>query len=146
MEEFFSNLYQVNLITAGISLACILFIILVQQVLQPYLRRKFKIKIPVPSDIAIVVIITLISWLLSLNDKHMVAIVGDVPNGLPSPKLPTVKLFSLLIWDSIMISIVSYVVSASMAKTFANKNRYKINPNQELLAMSVANVFGSFFS
>lgn len=42
--------------------------------------------------------------------------------------------------------MVSYTVSMSMALIFAQKLNYEVDSNQELLAMGVGNIFGSFFS
>lgn len=51
-----------------------------------------------------------------------------------------------VIVDGMIIGIVSYTVTVSMALIFAQKNNYEINFNQELLAMGLANFVGSFFS
>jgi len=48
--------------------------------------------------------------------------------------------------DTLPIAVVAYAVSLSMGKIFAQKHRYIVDSNQELLAQGLANVGGSFFS
>lgn len=79
-----------------------------------------------------------VTWALQLR----VAIVGDIPSGLPSLALPQ---FDLALWSQIalpalMISIVGYVESVSIAQTLAAKRRQRIDPNQELIALGGANL------
>jgi MFS superfamily sulfate permease-like transporter len=47
--------------------------------------------------------------------------------------------------DCLVIGIVCFAVSLSLAKIFAKKHKYKINANQELIALGTANIFSSFF-
>lgn len=47
--------------------------------------------------------------------------------------------------DSVILSIVCFAVSLSLAKIFAKKHNYEVRPNQELLALGSANIFSSFF-
>ena len=67
-------------------------------------------------------------------------------NSLPVPEIPRLDLMKSLIVDSLIIGIVSFAVLLSLAKIYAKKNKYKINPNQELIAIGSANIFSSFFS
>jgi len=76
-----------------------------------------------------------------------IAVVGEVPAGLPSPKLPILswESFRALLPIALTISLVSFMESISVAKAFARRNRYKVDPNRELIALGLANVGGSFF-
>lgn len=47
--------------------------------------------------------------------------------------------------DSVVLSIVCFAVSLSLAKIFAKKHGYRVQANQELIALGSANVFASFF-
>lgn len=51
-----------------------------------------------------------------------------------------------LIIDGLIIAIVSYTITVSIAVTFAKTNNYEIDFNQELLALGAANICGTFFS
>jgi MFS superfamily sulfate permease-like transporter len=54
---------------------------------------------------------------------------------LPGFQVPYISLFSMLIVDSFVTAIVSYVVSMSMALILAEGEDYVVDPNQELLAL-----------
>lgn len=84
---------------------------------------------------------TFVTWLFGLNGAG-VAVVGTVPTGLPPIGLPTLKfdLITALIGPAILISIIGYVESVSVAQTLATKRRQRIEPNQELLALGASNV------
>lgn len=62
------------------------------------------------------------------------------------PELPTIQIIPLVAIDSIAITMVSYTITMSMAIIFAHKLNYEVDANQELFAMGVSNIFGSFFS
>lgn len=64
---------------------------------------------------------------------------------LPVPNIPRLDLFPKIFLDSLILGIVCYAVSLSLAKLFAKKNRYQVDANQELIAFGAANVFASFF-
>ena len=65
---------------------------------------------------------------------------------LPHPSLPRLDLLPSIIIDSLVIAIVAFAVSLSLAKIFAKKHKYKIDANQELIALGTANVFSSLFA
>ncbi len=71
-----------------------------------------------------------------------VALVGNIPGGLPSFSWPafSVDLVEQLWLPAVMISIIGYVESVSVAKTLAARRRQKIDMNQELVGLGAANV------
>jgi SulP family sulfate permease len=75
-------------------------------------------------------------------DQQGVNVVGDIPSGLPTLAWPQLSglLVSTLMPSAIMISLIGYVESISVAQTLANKRRQQINPNHELLGLGAANV------
>jgi SulP family sulfate permease len=84
---------------------------------------------------------TLITFALGLPGWG-VAIVGDIPRGLPMPTLPP---FDAGLWAQIalpaaLISIVGYVETISVAQTLAAKRRQRIDPDQELVALGASNI------
>lgn len=88
-----------------------------------------------------VVASTLVVWGLGL-DKMGVAILGDVPRGLPEFGLPAfdLNLITLLLAPALLIAIVGYVESISIAQTLAAKKREAIDPDRELIALGLANL------
>lgn len=105
-----------------------------------------KIKPMFPGALLVVVISTLVVWAMGL-DQSGVKIVGDVPAGLPSFGLPVLDLeaMSALLPTALAISMVGFMESISVAKAFARRNRYDVNPNQELIALGAANIASSLF-
>lgn len=84
---------------------------------------------------------TLAVWGFGLNQQG-VAIVGDIPRGLPLFGLPEfdLSLIQLLAAPALMIAIVGYVESVSIAQTLAARKRQSIDPDRELVALGLANL------
>ncbi|MGB1453946.1 MAG: SulP family inorganic anion transporter [Flavobacteriaceae bacterium] len=126
----------IHLITVIISTVSILFIVFI---------KKWNRKIP--SAIIAVTIGILAVFFFNLEEKG-VAVVGVIPEGLPS--------FQLLNFDSTLIkplfpialtlALVAFMEAISVAKAIEEKHDdYKVDPNQELIALGGANMVGSFF-
>uniref|UniRef100_A0A8C4I0W9 Solute carrier family 26 member 6, like 1 n=1 Tax=Dicentrarchus labrax TaxID=13489 RepID=A0A8C4I0W9_DICLA len=64
---------------------------------------------------------------------------------LSSPSVPDVSLFGEVIGDAFALAIVGYAISISLGKTFALKHGYKVDSNQELVALGLSNTVGGFF-
>ena len=73
-------------------------------------------------------------------------VVGVIPAGLPSIKMPTFSLDALgsLLSAALVISLVGFMEAISIAKAIAAKTRQRLDPNQELIGQGLANVVGSF--
>ncbi len=99
-----------------------------------------------PGPLLMVVGGILLTFLLRL-DQSGVKIVGEVPRGLPEFILPeiNVRSINLLLPVALTILFVGYMESISIAKLIAIKERYKIEPDRELLGLGVANLAASFF-
>ena len=76
------------------------------------------------------------------------AIVGKVPEGLPSIAMPELTLQSLLklLPTAIIISLLGFMEAIAIAKAMAAKTGQKIDANQELIGQGLANIIGSFGS
>jgi SulP family sulfate permease len=74
-------------------------------------------------------------------------VVGTIPAGLPSLRLPTLSLDAILslLSAAIVIALVAFMESISMAKAMATQSKQKIDPNQELIGQGLANLGGAFF-
>ncbi len=94
----------------------------------------------VPGGLLALVLGIVVSGALHLS-RHGVEIVGHVPSGLPSPALPSIKAHDVeaLVAAAAGLLLVLFSESLGAAETFATKYRYEINPNQELIALGVAN-------
>jgi len=133
----------VNFPTLTIGLVAIGLIILVK-----------KIKLPIPGPLLAVVFGILTVWLLGW-DAAGVKIVKEVPEGLPAFGIPSLNFENVkaLLPIAITISFISFMQSISIAKSIQIKNNaskdskshYQIVPNQELIALGMMNIGGSFF-
>jgi SulP family sulfate permease len=87
------------------------------------------------------VVSTLAVWGFGL-DQHGVKVVGDVPKGLPRLSLPPLDmaLWTRLLVPALLISIIGYVESISVALTLAARRRQRVDPDQELIALGASNV------
>jgi len=74
-------------------------------------------------------------------------VVGNIPQGLPELRLPTIGFdaFLSLLSAAVVIALVGFMESMAMAKALAAKTRQRLDPNQELLGQGLANLAGSFF-
>lgn len=129
------QLSEIDPITTAIGIGSIVAIILI---------RKWKKTFP--SALFVVIAGTLVTFGFNLS-RFGVRIVGEVPKGLPSFDLGFMNLgdIQLLIPIILVISLVSYMESIAVAKAIANKHGYKVDANQELVGLGMANIGGSFF-
>ena len=102
----------------------------------------------VPGALVLVVGGLIASWALDLGGRG-VALVGDVPRGLPKPALPDAG----LMWDhaavvaiaAVALVLIGFSQTAGDARAFAAKHRYQIDIDQESVAQSMANVGAGLF-
>ncbi|MBJ3761487.1 sulfate permease [Maribius pontilimi] len=88
---------------------------------------------------------TLAVWAFDLADRG-VDIVGSVPQALPPLTLPSFRpdVMVAMIGPAVLISIIGFVESISVAQTLAAKRRQYIDPDQELIGLGAANLGASF--
>lgn len=100
-----------------------------------------------PGPLIVAAASTLAVYLLGLEGRG-VDIVGQVPRGLPALSMPSLDLESVraLLLGSLAIAFVGFVESISVAKAIAAREKYKIDSNQELKALGLANIGAAFFS
>lgn len=145
-----SHLGQVNPITVAIGVTATAFLFWVRKGLKPLLRRigagpLLADIITKAGPVAAVVVTTLAVWAFDLEGRG-VSIVGKVPQALPPLTLPgfAPELIRQLAIPAILISIIGFVESISVAQTLAAKKRQRIDPNQELIGLGAANLGAAF--
>ncbi|XP_061408037.1 prestin-like [Lethenteron reissneri] len=133
---------QVNVVTALVSLLSLCSMLLLKRVVHsvPRLRR-----VPVPAELLLVVLGTVLSEQLQLSPDHSVDVVGLIPSGLAAPEWPSLALSVGLVGDALALAVVGYTVAVSLGKMFAQKHGYTVDGTQELLALGLSNVLGAFF-
>ncbi len=130
------KLGEVNLITLAIGLASIAALVLFRKVAPRF-----------PAPLLVVTLSALAVYVFGLQGRG-VGIVGDVPQGVPSFALPAFGLDSVgsLLTIALTISFVGFMESIAVAKSIANREKYKVDANKELVGLGLANVAGSMFS
>ncbi|CAK9795466.1 Slc26a5 [Anthophora plagiata] len=144
MLDIFKEIKNTNVTAVLVSSVTIASLVCNNEFIKPWASKKCSV--PIPIELIAVVSGTLISKFFCLSAKYNIQDVGDIPTGLPTPVVPTFELLHLVAVDSIAITMVSYTITISMALIFAQKLNYKIDSNQELLAMGLSNIVGSLFS
>lgn len=91
-----------------------------------------------------VIVSTSVVALWRLDSSAGVSVVGAVPQGLPALALPSLQGVGMLLLPALLISLVGFVESVSVAQSLALKRQQRINPNRELLGLGAANVASAF--
>jgi high affinity sulfate transporter 1 len=88
-----------------------------------------------------------LSATLALGANYEVDVVGELPQGLPSISLPVVPVEALLamIAPAIGVLLVAFSEALGVAREFAEKHGYEVEPNQELTGHALANLASSLF-
>ena len=143
---FWHNISHIHLATTAIGVGSLIFLFWVRSGLKPLLiKLGLSVKI---SDILVKVgpVVAIIATILivagfGLADQG-VKIVGKVPGGLPKLAMPPLdfELWLQILVPALLISIVGYVESISVALTLAAKKRQRVDPDQELIALGASNI------
>jgi SulP family sulfate permease len=139
-----------NLITLAIGAMSAAFLFWVRKGLKPLLvklglKPRLADIVAKAGPVFAVAVTTLLAWGLDLGSKG-VALVGDVPQGLPPLTMPSFSLdmWTSLIGSAVLISIIGFVESVSVAQTLAARKRQRIMPDQELIGLGAANIGAAF--
>ena len=136
LANIFRSLPYIHWPTFVMGLGSILFIVLL---------NRFNKKLPVPLFLVVLGILAVVIFSLNTLGIH---IVGDIPKGLPGFQAPEFQ------WDkmgqlmpiAITVALFGFMESVSIAKTVEERHpEYELDPNQELRALGIANILGSFF-
>ena len=102
----------------------------------------------VPGALVLVVGGLLASWLFDLG-SHGVALVGEVPRGLPAFQVPDAQVLrghaGTVAIAAVALVLIGFSQTAGDARTFAARHRYRIDINQESVAQGMANVGAGLF-
>lgn len=137
---------NINVPTLIIGVTATAFLFWVRKRLKPLLVRlglgpRLADIIAKAGPVLAVVATTLAVWGLDLQAQG-VKVVGEVPSGLPGLGLPSfdIALWQQLFVSALLISIVGFVESVSVAQTLAAKRRQRIDPDQELIGLGASNI------
>ncbi|KAF9533410.1 sulfate permease [Crepidotus variabilis] len=115
-------------------------------------RERIFFFISVLRHAFVIIVLTIAAWLYcrhrkTKSGKYPIKILQTVPSGfkhLGQPKVET-KLLSALAPQLPLATIILLLEHIAISKSFGRLNGYKINPNQELIAIGVTNTVGSCF-
>lgn len=146
IASIIEHIGQVNWYTVMVGAIALSLLLWIRLDLKNWLARfglpKSVATIIVRAGPVLVVFLTMaMSVLLDLGAKG-VSLVGQVPQGLPMLSLPNLNIDTIqqLAVPALIISIVGFVESISVAQTLAAKRRERISPNQELIGLGASNI------
>ncbi len=135
--SWFGTLGDAHLVTVAVGAAA-LVVVFGLRVIAPR----------IPGALVLVVGGLLVSWLFDLG-AHGVALVGEVPRGLPSLQVPPVALLrdhaSTIALAAVALVLIGFSQTAGDARTFAARHHYRIDINQESAAQGIANAGAGLF-
>lgn len=127
---------KTNTTALAIGLSCLLMILVLKRIA------------PKISGVLIVVVVaTIISSLFDLAQRSGISVVGVLPQGLPMFQVPNIApiKFDTLFSSALAIALVSYADLSVLSRTFAIRGGYKVDRNQELIALGIANIAAGLF-
>ena len=151
LSSILKNISEISIVTLFIGILSLFILYWSKKRFKSFLKNSnvnefLSDLISRTGPIIAVIVSTFFVWIFGLGD-NAVSIVGHIPKGLPEIKFPEITLnaFFELFIPALLISIVGYVETVSIAQTLAAKRREKIEHNQELIALGLSN-FGSGLS
>lgn len=145
-----SAIGETNLWTLAIGVPAMLFLFWVRKEAKPALHAiglpARAAEMTAKTGPVIAVAATILAVVFFNLDQKGVSLVGAIPQGLPPFATPStdVALIEKLWLPALLISIIGFVESVSVAQTLAAKRRQRIAPDQELIGLGAANVASAF--
>ncbi len=126
---------KTNSWAAGVGLASVAAILVL---------RSWSPRIPV----ALAVVLGGIAVALVFDlGRRGVPLVGDLPQGIPSPSLPEIdwETARTLFGAALGVAFVSFADTSVVSRTMSLRRHERVDPNNELLALGIANIASGFF-
>jgi high affinity sulfate transporter 1 len=126
---------QTNLVTLAIGVSSLVVIL----VLKRY--KRF------PNILVAVVGATVVVGVFDLASRYGVAVLGPLPQGLPTFVIPAVGVGDILplLTGALAIAVVAFAETSVLSRTFAGKSGAAVDPNREIIGLGAANVAAGFF-
>ncbi|WP_417791154.1 SulP family inorganic anion transporter [Stutzerimonas xanthomarina] len=146
LEGLIRGLPETHLPTLAIGTTSLVFLFLVRSRLGRWMQRLGMGARAAGTLTKIGPVVALLLAIAAVSGFELAAagvrVVGEVPQGLPSLSPPPLDLALIiqLLPAAVLISLVGFVESVSVAQTLAAKRRERIEPNQELVALGGANI------
>ncbi len=133
--EVFGEVGSANTATIVLAVSAVVALLLLKR----YAKR-------IPGALVVVIASILAVELFDLEPRG-VTVVGDIPDSLPAFGLPDVdgSLVGSLVTAALVITLVGFMESIAVAKIYARRHRYDIDPNKELIGLGASNVASGLF-
>jgi high affinity sulfate transporter 1 len=127
---------KTNFTALAIGLSCLLVILTLK-------RLTSKIS----GVLVAVVAATVVSSLFELSQQSGIVVIGALPQRLPAFQIPNIAPieFKTLFSSALAIALVSFADMSLLSKTFAIRGGYKVDRNQELIALGIVNIAAGLF-
>jgi SulP family sulfate permease len=157
IEDIIQKFEHIHLITLLLSITLLLFLYgfpkLLRRVIYTFSQHELLAdSLSKITPILAMIFSSILVYAFDLTD-YGIQVVGDIPAGLPHFSIPDWQALDLdrqdwkgLLNSAILISIIGFISSLSAAQTFAAKQRQRINPNQEAIALGIANLSAGYSS
>jgi high affinity sulfate transporter 1 len=101
----------------------------------------------VPGILIAVVAATVAVAAFDLAKRAGVSVLGPLPQGLPSPRLPFAHVDDLvpILMGGVAVALVSFADTSVLSRTYAARLRTPVDPNQEMVGLGIANLAAAFF-
>ncbi|XP_074647280.1 sodium-independent sulfate anion transporter-like isoform X2 [Tubulanus polymorphus] len=174
VEKLIEHITETNLYDMAMGMVCVVLLLIMKKSRDikfdeenmNLCRKVLKHSIwflSIARNAIIVIVATLLAYGLWLRNFRQFSLTGPLKPGLPPFKPPsftvyngtgpnatvvatTSKLFSDIGAGFAVVALLSLVETIAIGKAFARKNNYKIRPSQELVAIGISNILGSFVS
>jgi SulP family sulfate permease len=130
------ELPQANWVTFAVGASAIALLFLL-----PRINKK------IPAGLVVLFLAIALSAVLGLSENYGVAVVGTLPQGLPSlafPKVPPTTYLAMIL-PAIGVLLVAFSEALGVANEFAEKHGYEVDADQELNAHAVTNMVSALF-
>ncbi|XP_060619693.2 sulfate anion transporter 1 [Anolis sagrei] len=140
--NIFSNISQANVCDVITSTICITVLVTAKELGDRY---KHKLKVPLPTELIVIVMATLVSHYGQLKEMYGSSVSGEIPTGFIPPQVPSVTLMQRVAVDALPLAIVGFAFTVSLSEMFAKKYAYTVKANQEMFAIGFCNIIPAFF-
>ena len=106
---------------------------------------KKKLPIPIPEQLVVLILTTLIAWAFNLQKNAGLGVIGDIPSGLYVPQLPPISVarVSEIASPAVTVALVTYILTINVGKAVGSKHNINVDATQELVALAAQSVVGA---
>ena len=142
--ETWKEISNTNLATLSVSIVSVAILLFFKQ----YINIKYNknLPAPIPIDVIVMLLGTLLSSLLDWKDKYDMAVIGAIPSKIPTPEFPLKSDWTDYIVSGVTVGFLSYLNAPVLFRHFANIHNYKVSIEQEGFALGLSTLLGACLS